>query len=161
MSGVPQGSVLGPIFIFNLLYINDLEHVVTNIILKFADVTQLVRIIKGNGDIKQLQNNIDNLIMWSEEWQMTFNFEKCKCLHACHGNNGMNYGTGGPIICETVQEDYLGVTIKINANMKVSKQCRNAAPKGNQIRGMIRRNTTYTENELIVPLYKAIQLYLT
>ena len=40
--------------------------------------------------------------------------------------------------------------------MKVSEQCRIAASKGNQILGMIRRNITYTEKGLIVPLYKAI-----
>ena len=43
----------------------------------------------------------------------------------------------------------------MNANMKVSEQCRIAASKGNQILGMIRRNITYKEKGLIVPLYKA------
>ena len=40
--------------------------------------------------------------------------------------------------------------------MKVSEQCRIAASKGNHILGMIRRNITYKEKSLIVPLYKAI-----
>ena len=44
----------------------------------------------------------------------------------------------------------------MNANMKVSKQCRIAASKGNQVLGMIRRNITYKEKSLIAPLYKAI-----
>ena len=44
----------------------------------------------------------------------------------------------------------------MNSNMKVSEQCRIAASKGNQVLGMIRRNITYKENSLIVPLYKAI-----
>ena len=44
----------------------------------------------------------------------------------------------------------------MNANMKVSEQCRIAASKGNQILGMIRRNITYKEKGLIVPLSKAI-----
>ena len=48
----------------------------------------------------------------------------------------------------------LGVTM--NANMKVSEQCRIAASKGNQVLGMIRRNITYKEKSLIIPLYKAI-----
>ena len=55
---------------------------------------------------------------------------------------------------ETVKEKDLGVTM--NANMKVSEQCRIAASKGNQILGMIRRNITYKEKSLIIPLYKAI-----
>ena len=46
--------------------------------------------------------------------------------------------------------------ISMNANMEVSEQCRIAASKCNQVLGMIRRNITYKENILIVPLYKAI-----
>ena len=46
--------------------------------------------------------------------------------------------------------------VSMNANMKVSEKCRIAASKGNQVLGMIRRNITYKENSLIVPLYEAI-----
>ena len=67
----------------------------------------------------------------------------------------MNYEMGGTgILSKAVKEKDLGVTM--NANMKVSAQCRIAASKGNQVLGMIRRNITYKEKNLIVPLYKAI-----
>ena len=56
------------------------------------------------------------------------------------GNTGMNYEMGGTIQSKTVKEKDLGVTM--NANMKVSEQCRIAASKGNQVLGMIRRNIT-------------------
>ena len=66
----------------------------------------------------------------------------------------MNYEMGGTILSTTVKEKDLGVTM--NANMKVSEQCRIAASKANQVLGMIRRNITYKDKSLIVPLYKAI-----
>ena len=66
----------------------------------------------------------------------------------------MNYEMGGTILSKTVKEKDLGVTM--NANMKVSEQCRIAASKGNQVLGMIRRNITYKEKSLIIALYKAI-----
>ena len=44
----------------------------------------------------------------------------------------------------------------MNTNMKVSEQCSIASSKGNQVLGMIRRNITYKDKNLIVPLYKAI-----
>ena len=66
----------------------------------------------------------------------------------------MNYEMGGSILSKTVKENDLGVSM--NANMKVSEQCRIAASKGNQVLGMIRRNITYKEKSSIVPLYKAI-----
>ena len=52
---------------------------------------------------------------------------------------------GGTILCKTVKENDLGLTI--NANMKVSEQCRIAASKRNQILGMIRRNIKYKERD--------------
>ena len=66
----------------------------------------------------------------------------------------MNYEMGGTILSKTVKEKDLGVTK--NDNTKVSEQCRSAASKGSQVIGMIRRNITYKENSLIIPLYKAI-----
>ena len=117
---VPQGSVLGPILF--LVYINDLEEGVTRNILKFADDTKLFRKVKEIGDKQNLQDDIDNIVKWSEKWQMLFNFGKCKCLHTGPGNTGMNYEMGGTILSKTVKEKDLGVTM--NANMKVSGNLR-------------------------------------
>ena len=61
---------------------------------------------------------------------------------------------GDTVLGTTVKEKDLGVTI--NADMKVSEQCGIAASKGNHILGSIRRNITYNEKTLIIPLYKAI-----
>ena len=151
LSGVPQGSVLGPILF--LVYINDLEEGITGKILIFADGTTLFTKTKEIGDKQTLQDDIDKLVKWSEKWQMLFNIGKCKCLHKGPGNTGMNYEMGGTVLSKTVNEKYSGVTM--NANMKVSEQCRITASKGNQVLGMI-NDITYKEKRLIVPLYKAI-----
>ena len=135
-----------------MVYINDLEEGVTWKILKFADDTKLFTKTKEIGDKQKLQDDIDKLVKWSQKWQMLFNFGKCKCLHAGPGNTGVNCEMGRTILSKTVKEKDLGVTM--NANMKVSEQCRIAASKGNQVLGMIRRNIAYKEK--VVPLYKAI-----
>ena len=80
---------------------------------------------------------------------MLFNFGRCECLLTRPGNTGMNYEMEGTILSKTVKEKD-----SMNANMKVSEQCRFAASKGNQVLGNIRRNITYKEYRLIVPLYK-------
>ena len=66
---------------------------------------------------------------------MLFNYGKCKCLHIEPGNTCMNYAMGGTIPSKTMK-------VAMNANMKVSEQCRIAASKGNQVLGVIRRNIT-------------------
>ena len=152
LGGVPQGYVLGPILF--LVYIHDLQDGVTGSILKFSDDTKLFRKTKEFGNKQHLQDDIDKLVRWSEKWQMLFNYGKCKCLHTGPGNTGMNYEMEETVLSKTVKEKDLGVTM--NANMKVSEQCRIAACEANQVHGMIRRNITYKEKSLIVPLYKAI-----
>ena len=142
LSGVPQGSVLGPILF--LIYINDLDGDITSKVLKFADDTKVFRKIKS--DRQHLQDDLNKLIEWSEKWQMLFNFGKCKCLHTGHGNEDAQYTMGGTVLNTTLKEKDLGLTI--SADIKVSEQCEIAAAKGNQILGLIRRNIVYKEKEL-------------
>ena len=152
LSGVPQGSVLGPILF--LIYINDLDDDITSKVLKFADDTKVFRKIKSDADRQHLQDDLNKLIEWSEKWQMLFNFVKCKCLHTGHGNEDAQYTMGDTVLNTTLKEKDLGLTI--SADMKVSEQCGIAAAKGNQILGLIRRNIVYKEKEQIIPLYKTI-----
>ena len=63
MSGVPQGSVLGPILF--LIYINDLEDDISSKVLKSADDTKVFRKVTNDTDKQSLQDDLDKLIKWS------------------------------------------------------------------------------------------------
>ena len=80
-SGVPQGTVLGPLMF--LIYINDISDGIESQIRLFADDTILYGIVKGLGDATSLQRDLDKLIDWSKEWQMSFNTDKCSVLRIC------------------------------------------------------------------------------
>ncbi|CAM4370492.1 unnamed protein product [Caretta caretta] len=75
-SGVPQGSVLGPI-LFNL-FINDLEKGVNSDVTKFADDTKLLKIVKTTADCEELQKDLTKLSDWATKWQIKFNVENVK-----------------------------------------------------------------------------------
>ena len=152
MSGVPQGSVLGPVLF--LIYIYYLEDDISSKVLKFADDTKVFIKVTNDTDKQSLQDDLDKLVKWSEKWQMILNFGKCKCIYIGHGNIDEEYKMGDAILGRTTQEKDLGVTFR--ADMKVSEQCGIAASKGNQILGLIKRTIMYKEKQLIVPLYKAI-----
>ena len=93
LSGVPHGSILGPILF--LIYTNDLDDDITSKVLKFADDTEVFRKIKSDADRQHLQDDLNKLIEWSEKWHMLFKFGKCKCLHTGHGNEDAQYTMGG------------------------------------------------------------------
>ena len=75
-SGVPQGSVLGPVLF--LLFINDLDISISSNVLKFADDTKLYRVVDNEQDGHMLQRDLDVLCKWAETWKMSFNVDKCK-----------------------------------------------------------------------------------
>ena len=79
LSGVPQGSVLGPVLF--LIFINDLDSVIVNHVLKFADDTKDFGSINHADDSIKLQEDLNKLFNWSQDWQMKFNVDKCKVMH--------------------------------------------------------------------------------
>ena len=79
-SGVPQGSILGPLLF--LIYINDLpdELSVDTRCAIFADDTKIYRAIKGPQDIAELQKDIQRIYQWGDRWGLTFNPSKCNVI---------------------------------------------------------------------------------
>ena len=77
-SGIPQGSVLGPILF--VLYINDLPDGISSNISLFADDTKIYNRVVNEEDSKVLQNDLEYLNEWSRKWLLNFNTDKCHVL---------------------------------------------------------------------------------
>ena len=78
LSGVRQGSLLGPLFF--ITYINDIDDQINSRLLKFADDTKVYFKVNSPENIERLREDLCKLVPWSKEWQMLFNVEKCKVI---------------------------------------------------------------------------------
>uniref|UniRef100_A0A670JFS2 Reverse transcriptase domain-containing protein n=1 Tax=Podarcis muralis TaxID=64176 RepID=A0A670JFS2_PODMU len=151
-SGVPQGSVLGPV-LFNI-FINDLDDGLKGILIKFADDTKLGGVANTPEDRITLQNDLDRLENWAKTNKMNFNREKCKVLHLSKKNERHKYKMGDTWLESSTCEKDLGVLVDHKLDM--SQQCDAAAKKANAILGLINRSIASRSREVIVPLYSAL-----
>jgi len=109
-SGVPQGSILGPLLF--LLYIDDLATVVHHSTIKlFADDVGIYHEVKGYEDCKKLQDDLNRIFLWTVKWQLRLNSQKCNALMITRKRNPLIHTycvNGSPITCKSLIR-YLGV----------------------------------------------------
>ena len=89
-SGVPQGTVLGPLLF--LLHINDLPSCVNSKVRLFADDCLLYREIKINQDQIDMQRDLDALMDWGSTWGMKFNAKKCNIMRVSRSRKPLQQG---------------------------------------------------------------------
>ena len=119
LSGVPQGSVLGPVLF--TLFVNDLDENLTNILLKFADDSKMVGRVKTEDDVMSIRNDLMKIAKWCNDWCMLLNIEKCKVMHFGYHNKCVTYELDDTILEHVNVEKDLGVLV--SSDMKVSAQC--------------------------------------
>ena len=154
-SGVPQGSVLGPILF--LIYINDLPHYTKHSDVRlFADDTIVYLTISNVGDCRKLQEDLENLERWEQEWQMEFHPAKCNVLRLTKKKNKVTYpySLHNHILEEVQSAKYLGITISNDLNWQ--EHIDKISAKANSKLGFLRRNIKTRNQALKEKAYKAI-----
>uniref|UniRef100_A0A8C5LT35 Reverse transcriptase domain-containing protein n=1 Tax=Leptobrachium leishanense TaxID=445787 RepID=A0A8C5LT35_9ANUR len=152
VSGVPQGSVIGPI-LFNL-FINDLEIGIESHVSVFSDDTKLGKVIQCEQDVTSLQRDLDRLGDWALKWQMKFNLDKCKVMHFGVKNTQAIYTLNGTELGKSKQEKDLGIIIDFKLSNNV--QCQTAAAKASKVLACIKRGVHSRDENIILPLYKSM-----
>ena len=139
ISGVPQGSVLGPLLF--LIYVNDIPETVNCSIKMFADDTKLFITVKTIDDCNILQNDLKTLSQRTNDWLLSFDVDKCKGMHIGKNNPKLDYTmrteNENRILIETSEEKDLGVWI--TNDLKHEKQVIAASQRAMAVLRSVRR----------------------
>ncbi|MEW8548082.1 MAG: reverse transcriptase family protein, partial [Candidatus Thiodiazotropha sp.] len=156
LSGVPQGTVLGPLLF--LAFINDLPEVVkTSEARLFADDCLLYRHIRHENDSSDLQTDLSALEDWETKWQMHFHPEKCTVIRVCTSTRlrkNTSYRLHGHVLDTVDCSKYLGVNISEDLAWK--KHVDNTAAKASRTLGFLRRNLRDCRKEVRSAAYSAM-----
>ena len=171
LSGVPQGSVLGPLLF--LLFINDIvDDLETNLFL-FADDSKLFKHIRTQADMAALQRDLVRLEDWSNRWLLRFHPDKCHVLSLGKFEAlsklsadarapgklldqelfASPYSLCGFELDHVEEEKDLGVTI--DEELTFSSHIDGKIAKANSFLGLIRRNFCYLDKSSMLRLFKA------
>ena len=154
-SGVPQGSVLGPILF--LMYIDDMpQYTQYSRVRLFADDTIVYLTVQSMDDCNKLQEDLRNLERWERDWLMEFHPAKCHVLRITRKKTKTSfpYSLHGQILQEVKSAKYLGVTI--SEDMTWNKHVDATAAKANKKLGFLKRNVKVKDSSLKEKAYKAI-----
>ena len=152
ISGVPQGSVLGPILF--VVYINDLVENIKTEGLLFADDTKIFSHIASRDDALTLQSDIDLLENWSRKWLLTFHPDKCHVLTTGKFENiryTHRYKVYNNELEHVFDEKDLGVIM--DSNLSFEEHIVSKVNKANSIMGLIRRSFSFLDCRLFKKLY--------
>ena len=154
-SGVPQGSVLGPILF--LVFINDLpQYTKHSQVRLFADDTIVYLSVSSIDDCHRLQEDLGQLEQWERDWLMEFHPSKCSVLRITRKKSKTvhPYSLHGHILEEVPSAKYLGVTI--SDDMTWNRHVESTASKANGRLGFLKRNLKVRDPRLRESAYKAI-----
>ena len=130
LSGVPQGSVIGPALF--VIYVNDLPNGIKSKVRLFADDTIMYLTINNSDDCQQLQHDLTLLQKWGEEWQEVLRVSRARTQIP------FTYVLNGTPLTETDHARYLGT--HISKDLKCNKHIDVIKAKANRSLGFLKRN---------------------
>ena len=154
ISGVPQGTVLGPLLF--LIYINDIVEELQCSIRLFADDCILYTTVSSIHDCNKLQKDLDTVCQWASKWQMTFNPSKCNFMSVGLKRSKLlhKYTMLGETLAQVHEHTYLGVTISDDLTWK--SHYRRIVNKANKVLGILQRNVYQCSSDTKGKAYKAL-----
>ncbi len=150
-SGVPQGSILGPLLF--LLYVNDIPDSVLSTAKLFADDTKLYSRVRNQEDCNALQADLNALAAWSRKWLLRFNETKCVVLKI-HSAIQYVYTLNGTCLSEETSQKDLGITI--SHDLLPATHITNVVKKANSRIHLIKRCFSGFTRQKVLTLYTSL-----
>ena len=153
-SGVPQGSVLGPLLF--VIYINDLPDSVLSTLMLYADDSKVYRSIASGLDGAQLQDDLHAMYCWSQKWLLLFHPDKLKgmIISRLREKEDRRYFVGPFPVKVSSEEVDLGVMV--DAELTFANHIKEKVKKANKIVGCIRRSFRYLDAATFKLLFKSM-----
>ena len=153
-SGVPQGTVLGPLMF--LIYINDIRSGVSSNLRLFADDCILYRVIECDHDHNSLQSDLDLNLKWTQLWQMSLNIRKCASVTCCRKPPSFptSYSILSQLLQHVTEHPYLGVVI--DPKMSFSSHIDHKTLKAPRMLNFIKRNLYKCNKEIKCMAYLSL-----
>ena len=152
-SGIPQGSVLGPLLF--VIFINDLPAQIRNSeIYLFADDLKIFKGISSVNDCTLLQDDITHAYEWTKTSLLKFHPQKCKYMRIGNRDKpSIQYELGEPPqeLIKSDKEKDIGITIDSNLTFD-----QHIIDKINSILGLKSRTFEYKDIQTILTLYKSV-----
>ena len=135
-SGVPQGSILGPLLF--IIYVNDIPQTLSSPTHLFADDCAIYCKVSSQPDCQSLQEDLSRLSEWCQKWQLPLNTKKCKAMCITHKKKPptFTYYINNNTLEWVDTFKYLGI---LDSRLKWQAQVEGTVLKASRVLNLLRR----------------------